>query len=67
MHHKEGSLCKRGGGGGGGGGGAGEPRRLGLRSKPRGGFAARMLLGAPRPRWGFPPPNPLLNGVWGVG
>ncbi len=27
--------------------GAGGPRRLGLCPKPRGGFAARMLLGAP--------------------
>ncbi len=31
---------------------------MGLRPRPRGGFAARMLLGAP-------PPDRLLNGVWG--
>ncbi len=40
----------------GGGGG----RHLGLRPKPRGGFAARSLLGArsPDPRWGSAP-NPV--------
>ncbi len=56
----------------------GGPRRLGIRPKPRGGFAARMLLGAPPPD---PRQIPLLapaprppderglgrspNGVWG--
>ncbi len=46
--------------------GAGGPRRLGLRPKPRDGFAARMLLGAPpHPPLGAPAPAPLPNGVWG--
>ncbi len=40
---------------------------MGFCLKPRGGFAARMLLGAqpPDPRWRLPPPDPLLNWVWG--
>ncbi len=40
---------------------------MGLCPKPRGDYAARMLLGAPPPdtRWGRPPPDPLLNGVRG--
>ncbi len=38
---------------------------MGLSPKPRGGFAARMLLGvAPAPRWGSAP-NPVQEGVWG--
>ncbi len=55
----------------------GEPvgggRRLGLRPKPRGGFAPSMVLGAPRPRWGAPAPRKHPErglggapaGVWG--
>ncbi len=40
---------------------------LGAPPQPRGGFAARTLLGAPRPdpRWGLPPADPVLNEVWG--
>ncbi len=43
---------------------------MGLRPKPWGGFAARVLLRPPwrlrpTPRWGLPPPDSLLNGVWG--
>ncbi len=48
-------------------GGPGGPWLLGLRPKPRGGFASRMLLGAIPPednRWGRPPPDILLNSVW---
>ncbi len=39
---------------------------MGLRPKSRGGFAARMLLGAvpPDPRWGSAP-NPVQEGVCG--
>ncbi len=40
----------------------GGPRRLGLRPKPQGGFATRMLLGAPpQTPLGAAAPNPLLN------
>ncbi len=51
------------------------PRRLGLRHKPRGGFTARTLLGAPPPDHGWgSAPNPVqvkglgaaaVSGVWG--